>query len=258
VTKRFASYPSLTNKAVLITGGATGIGASIVEHFWEQGARVAFLDIDDGAANALIDRLCQRDAAAQAPLFVSCDLRNVELLHAAIERVGNRLGAIEVLVNNAARDDRHPIDCVTVEYWDERLAVNLRHHFFAAQAVRAGMKAAGGGAIINLGSISWMLGQAGYVAYTTAKAAIYGLTRCLARELGEDGIRVNEICPGWVMTQRQISLWLDETGEQELLARQCLKKKLYPADVARMALFLAADDSCMCTGQQFIVDAGWT
>jgi NAD(P)-dependent dehydrogenase (short-subunit alcohol dehydrogenase family) len=252
----FASYPSLKNKVVLITGGAAGIGASFVDHFWEQGARVAFLDSDDGAANELVERLGEKDPA-QAPLFVSCDVRNVDSLRGAIERVADQLGTIQVLISNAARDDRHPAEQVSVEYWDERLAVNLRHHFFAAQAVRGGMKAAGGGSIINLGSISWMLGQAGYSAYTTAKAAIHGLTRCLAREFGVDGIRVNEICPGWVMTQRQISLWLDEAGERELLASQCLKKKVYPADVARMALFLAADDACMCTGQRFIVDAGW-
>lgn len=252
----FANYPSLKHRVVLITGGATGIGESLVEHFWEQGAKVAFLDLDERAGASLVQRFRQ-ETERHVPEFIPCDLRDIDGLRAAIGSVGERLGAIGILINNAARDDRHQVDEVSVEYWDERLASNLRHHFFAAQAVRVRMKESGGGSIINLGSISWMLGQAGCAAYTTSKAAIHGLTRSLARELGPDGIRVNEICPGWVMTKRQISLWLDEAGERELLTRQCLKQKLYPADVARMALFLAADDGRMCTGQRFIVDAGW-
>lgn len=252
----FAIYPSLKNKIVAISGGATGIGASLVEHFWNQGAQIAFLDTDDKAGATLVERLSQDDPE-RPPVFVSCDLRDIDALRAAVDRAAAQLGTIQILINNAARDDRHAADDVTANYWDERIAVNLRHHFFAAQAVRAGMKRLGGGAIINLGSISWMLGQPGYVAYTTAKSAIHGLTRSLAREFGVDGIRVNEICPGWVMTQRQVSLWLDETSERELLSKQCLKRRLYPPDVARMALFLAADDSNMCTGQRFIVDGGW-
>jgi NAD(P)-dependent dehydrogenase (short-subunit alcohol dehydrogenase family) len=184
-------------------------------------------------------------------------VRDVSALQGAINTIRDRLGPIEILVNNAARDDRHEVEAVTAAYWDERIAVNLRHQFFAAQAVYPQMKSQGGGSIINFGSISWMIGQGGMPAYTTSKAAVHGLTRGLARDFGAAGVRVNTVSPGWVMTQRQIDLWLNEDGEREIARRQCLKRKLMAADVARMVLFLAADDSAMCTSQNFIVDGGW-
>ena len=251
-TDKLARYPSLEQRTVLVTGGASGIGAAIVEAFCQQGSRVAFLDRDEAAATALIERL---DAAS--PLFLSCDLTDIAALRQAIAVAAAALGPIAVLVNNAARDDRHAIEAVTPEMWDGIMAVNLRHQFFAAQSVVDGMVAAGGGSIVNLGSISWLVGQGGMPGYLAAKAAIAGLTRALARDLGPRNIRVNSVLPGWTMTERQIALWLTAEGEQELMARQCLKRKLMPSDIASMVLFLAADDSAMCTNQSYIVDGGW-
>ncbi len=254
----FATYPSLKDKTVFITGGASGIGASLVEHFWQQGSRVAFVDINVDAGRDLVERLSDGTGREHpAPLFIECDLRNISALQSAIGLASLAFSPVTALINNAGHDDRHQSDTVSVEYWDDRMAVNLRHQFFAAQAVRAGMKAGGGGSIINLGPISWMLGQTGYPAYTTAKSAVHGLTKSLAREFGPDRIRVNVICPGWVMTERQKSLWLDKDSEKALHNSQSLPDKLMPEDIARAALFLAADDSRMCTGQEFIVDAGW-
>jgi D-xylose 1-dehydrogenase len=253
---RFAQYPSLRDKVVLVTGGGSGIGASIVEHFCAQRASVAFVDVDDAASRALCTRIA--DAGERAPLFIHCDLRDVAALQEAIRRVGAQIGPITALVNNAANDDRHRTMEVTLDYWNDRIAVNLRHQFFAAQAVHPQMKAAGGGAIVNFGSISWMNAEGGYNAYTTSKAAVHGMTRGLARDWGLDRIRVNTVVPGWVMTQRQIDLWLDADGERQLFENQCLKEKLYPPDIARMVLWLAADDSRLCTAQNFVVDAGWT
>ena len=252
----YATYPSLRDRVVLVTGGGSGIGASIVEHFSAQGSRVAFVDIDRPAS----ERLCREVAAAGRgePLFLHCDLRDVAALRTAVAEVRRRIGPIRVLVNNAAHDERHALEAVTLEYWDDRLAVNLRHQFFAAQAVYPDMVAAGGGAIVNLGSTSWMVGQGGMPGYTAAKSAVVGLTRGLARDLGPHGIRVTCVVPGWIMTERQIRLWLTPEGEAELMRRQCLKRKLVPEDVARMILFLAADDSAGCTAQNYIVDAGWT
>lgn len=247
----FAVYPSLSGKAVLITGGATGIGASMVEHFAAQGARVGFLDIDAAAGEALAGRL------GGAARFLPCDVRDVERLKATIGAFEAESGHIDVLVNNAANDDRHKADEVDTAYWDNRMATNLRPQFFAAQAVRAGMARAGGGSIINLGSVVVQMAAAEMVAYVAAKAAVYGMTRALAREFGPDRIRVNCLVPGWVMTERQIRLWLDAAGEQRIAERQCLPDKLVPEDIARMALFLAADDSRHCTSQSFIVDGGW-
>jgi NAD(P)-dependent dehydrogenase (short-subunit alcohol dehydrogenase family) len=252
---QYATYPSLRDRVVLVTGGATGIGAAIVEHFSAQGARVAFLDIDRAGADALIGAITDR--GEPAPLFVACDLRDIAALRTAVAEVARRLGPIRVLINNAAHDERHTLESVTPEYWDDRFAVNLRHQFFAAQAVAPGMAAAGGGAIVNLGSTSWMAGQGGMPGYTTAKSAVQGLTRALARDLGPHGIRVTCVVPGWIMTERQIRLWLTPEAEQELLRRQCLKRKLVPADVARAILFFAADDSAGCTSQSYLVDAGW-
>jgi NAD(P)-dependent dehydrogenase (short-subunit alcohol dehydrogenase family) len=254
-TNTFAAYPSLKDRVVFITGGGSGIGASIVEHFVEQGSRVAFVDIDQKASQALCDRLKKADR--RLPHFTPCDVRDIDALRAAIARAQESLGDISVLVNNAARDDRHRMEEVTVEYWDERVAVNLRHQFFAIQAVAEQMKRLGGGSIINFGSISWMTRSGGMPAYTASKAAISGLTRGLARDLGPFNIRVNTVVPGWVMTERQRSLWLTAEGERQMDENQCLPARLLPEDLARMVLFLAADDSRLCTAQNFIVDAGW-
>jgi len=252
---RYASYPSLEERVVLVTGGGSGIGASVVEHLCAQRARVAFVDVAREVSEALVARV--RASGAPAPAFIPCDLRDIAALRAAVAETRARLGPIRVLVNNAAHDERHSIESVTPEYWDDRFAVNLRHQFFAGQAVAPEMAAAGGGSIINFGSTSWMVGQGGMPAYLSAKAAVAGLTRALARDLGPRGIRVNSIVPGWIMTERQIALWLTPEGEQELMRRQCLKRKLVPEDIARVVLFLAADDSGACTNQSYIVDGGW-
>lgn len=246
----FATYPSLRNEAVIVTGGASGIGASIVEHFSAQGARVGFLDIDEASGKAL--------AAKTGAGFIACDLRNINALKVALSRFEKEHGPTLALVNNAARDDRHAIEDVTPEFWDERMATNLRHQFFAAQAVAPAMRKRKRGSIINMGSTSWMLSLGNMPAYVTAKAAIQGLTRGLARDLGPDHIRVNTVVPGWIMTERQVQLWLTPDGEADLKKNQCLPDKLYPADVARMVLWLAADDSHMVTAQDFVVDGGWT
>mgnify|MGYP001049085112 FL=1 len=244
-----AHYPSLARKRVLITGGATGIGAALVESFAAQGARVAFVDLDTDAGDALAARV----ASAK---FFRCDLRDLDALGATIGAIADDLGGIDVLINNAASDDRHSIDEVTPAFWDERMATNLRHLFFTAQAVVPGMRAAGGGAIINFGSISWHLGLKGLVLYQTAKAAIEGLTRGLARELGGDNIRVTTIVPGNVQTPRQ-QRWYTPEDEAEIVAAQCLAGRIQPVDVAALALFLASDDARMCTGHEYFVDAGW-
>jgi len=250
----FAVYPSLRDRGVFVTGGASGIGAEEVTQFARQGAKVAFVDIDDAAAAALIARL--RAEGHAAPWYQNCDVTNIPALQAAIAEAAGALGSITALVNNAANDQRHRWQDMTAAYWDERMAVNLRHQFFAIQAVAPIMKAAGGGSIVNFGSISWHAGQGGMPAYTTAKAAVEGLTKGMARDLGPDGIRVNTVIPGWIMTQRQIDLWLTPEAETALLQSQCLKTKLVPADVARMVLWLASDDSRMCTSQLWVVDAG--
>ena len=252
---RTASYPSLDGRVAFVTGGGSGIGASIVEHLCAQRARVAFVDIEAAVSETLVKTIAER--GHPAPMFLLCDLRDVGALRTAIGEVRARLGRIRVLVNNAAHDERHTIERVTPEYWDDRFAVNLRHQFFAAQAVAPEMAAAGGGSIINFGSTSWMVSQGGMPAYLSAKSAVTGLTRALARDFGPMNIRVNSIVPGWIMTERQIKLWLTPEGEQELLRRQCLKRKLFPEDVARVVLFFAADDSSACTSQSYIVDGGW-
>ena len=250
----FATYPSLRDRVVFVTGGASGIGAEEVTQFAAQGAKVAFVDIADDAAAALIDTL--KSAGHPAPFYKHCDLKDIAALQSAIAEVGRRLGSITVLVNNAANDQRHKFEDVTVEYWDERLATNLRHQFFAIQAVAPMMRTAGGGSIINFGSVSWHTAQGGMPAYTTAKAGVEGLTRGMARDLGPDNIRVNTVIPGWIMTERQITLWLTPEAEENLIRSQCLKTKVVPADVARMVLWLASDDSRMCTSQLWFVDAG--
>ncbi|WP_158743959.1 SDR family NAD(P)-dependent oxidoreductase [Acidisphaera sp. L21] len=251
----FASYPSLNNRAVLITGGATGIGAALVEHFAAQGARVGFIDLAEAEGISLADRLAT--AGHPRPAFRHADLCDIAALRAAIASIAAETGDPTVLVNNAAHDERHAIADVTPEYWDGRLAVNLRHQFFAVQAVVPGMRAGGGGSIINMGSLSWRVGQGGMPAYTASKAAVEGMSRGLARDLGPDKIRVNTLVPGWIMTERQRALWLTPEAEARLMQDQALKERLYPADIARMALWLAADDSRMCTGQAWVVDGGW-
>lgn len=244
-----AVYPSLGGKKVLVTGGATGIGAALVEGFAAQGSRVAFLDIDEAAGHELAGRTA-------GTTFFPCDLRDTAALTATVKAAETALKGVDVLLNNAARDDRHTVGEVTPEYWDERIATNLRHLFFAAQAVVPAMRAAGGGAIVNFGSISWHLGLADLVVYQTAKAGIEGLTRSLARELGRDNIRVTTIVPGNVQTPRQAK-WYTPEGEEEIVAAQCLDGRIQPADVAALALFLASDDARMCTGHEYFIDAGW-
>jgi D-xylose 1-dehydrogenase len=247
-----AVYPSLRDRTVLVTGGGSGIGEAIVRHFLSQGARVGFIDIDADASRQLV-----ASAPAQAVVhFEHCDLRDVGELKRAVAGVREALGPITILVNNAARDDRHAIEKVTPEYWDERFAVNLRHQFFCAQAVAPDMVAAGGGTIVNMGSVSWVIGQGNMPCYTTAKSAVQGLTRALARDLGPSNIRVNSILPGWIMTPRQQELWLTPEGEADIMRNQCLKRKLVPDDIARVVLFFAADDSGACTNQNYIVDGG--
>jgi D-xylose 1-dehydrogenase len=250
-----AVYPSLKDRAVFITGGGSGIGAALVTHFCRQGARVTFVDLAEAPSRAVVEALKQ--AGGAVPDYIPCDLRRIEDLRAAVAAAAAKHGPIRVLVNNAGNDDRHLTADVTPDYWDDRMAVNLRHQFFAAQAVRPQMRDAGGGSIINFGSITWMVGDGDCPAYVTAKAAITGMTRALARELGPENIRVNCMIPGWVMTERQMRLWLTPEGERQIDDRQCLKDRLYPPDIARMALFLAADDSRMCSSQNFIVDGGW-
>ena len=250
----FAIYPSLRDRRVLVTGGASGIGASIVEHFVAQDARVGFIDLDADAGERLASSLGERRGHAA---FARADLRDIAALRQAIDTLRRQLGgAFSVLVNNAARDDRHGIDQVTPEYWDERMNTNLRHQFFAAQAVKDEMIAADGGSIINFTSISFRMAIGGMPAYLTAKAAVIGLTRALARDLGAHHIRVNSVMPGWIMTPRQIELWLTPEGEANLIKSQCIPEKLYPPDIARMVLWLAADDSRLVTAQTFVVDGG--
>ncbi len=250
-----ATYPSLRDRVVLVTGGAAGIGASIVEHFAAQGARVAFLDIDAAAGEALAARL--RDEHPGQVRFATADVTDIAALRRAIADAAAALGPVQVLVNNAAHDQRHAWQDVTPEYWDDRVAVNLRHHFFAIQAVAPAMIAAGGGSIVNLGSTSWRIAAGGMPAYVASKAAIEGLTRSFARDLGPHRIRVNCVLPGWVMTERQLALWVTSQTEAYLKQVQCLPDRLYPPDIARMVLWLAADDSRMCSSQSLVVDGGW-
>jgi D-xylose 1-dehydrogenase len=248
-----ASYPSLKDRTVLVTGGGSGIGEAIVRQFIDQGSRVGFIDIDVVASKQLLAGL-PTDGRVH---FEHADLRDIAALRRAVAGVREALGPITILINNAARDDRHAIEDVTPEYWDDRIAVNLKHQFFCAQAVAPDMIETGGGAIVNMGSVSWVIGQGNMPCYTTSKSAVQGLTRALARDLGPHNVRVNSILPGWIMTQRQQELWLTPESEAELMRRQCVKRKLMPHDIARVVLFFAADDSGGCTNQNYIVDGGW-
>lgn len=249
-------YPSLKGRVVFITGGATGIGASLVEAFCRQRAAVVFVDIQDQAAQALIEDVSSVEGAT-VPIFHHCDLLEIESLRSVIRAVGDDVGPISVLVNNAASDARHEFTSVTEQLWNDRINVNLRHPFFAIQAVYEQMKSLGGGSIINFGSMSWYECQGNMTGYTTAKAGLEGMTRGLARDLGRDNIRINTIVPGWVMTERQLRDWVDEKAAADIDRGQCLKQRLMPEDISAMALFLASDDSRMCTAQHFIVDGGW-
>jgi len=250
-----ARYPSLQEAVVLITGGASGIGAAMVEQFAFQGSQVAFVDIAEESAARLIEKLAP--AVAHRPAFLKCDLTNIYELRSTVGNVEARFGVVRVLVNNAASDDRHKLFEVTPEYWDARMNVNLRHHFFAIQAVAPGMTRAGGGSIINMSSIAWMIPSTGLPAYVTAKAGIVGLTRTLARELGGANIRVNCVSPGAIMTERQRRLWMTPDYVAEIMQRQSLKRELIPEDVAKAVLFLASEESAAITGQNFVVDGGW-
>jgi NAD(P)-dependent dehydrogenase (short-subunit alcohol dehydrogenase family) len=250
----FASYPSLLDRTIFISGGATGIGAAFVGHFARQGSRVAFIDVDREHGEALCEELAD---ARHRPLFLPCDVTDLEALGAAIAQARAAIGPIGVLVNNAANDVRHAFGDTTAADFDRNVAVNLRHQYFATQAVREDMRRLSGGSVICLGSTGWMKKNAGYPMYAMAKAAVRGLVNGLARELGRDRIRINALVPGWVITGKQRRLWLDAEGEAEIARVQCLPGYLMADDIARAALFLAADDSRMCTGQDFIVDGGW-
>lgn len=249
-----AIYPSLRGKRVLITGGGSGIGAGLVEAFVRQGAHVHFVDVAVQDSEELVAGLA---GAEVPPRFQRCDLTNLDAVRSTIDGIIAAEGGIDILVNNAANDDRHKVEEVTPDYWDNRMAVNLRHLFFAAQAVAPSMKAAGGGAIINLGSISWHLALPDIALYQTAKAAIEGMTRALARDLGEDNIRVTCVVPGGVKTPRQMRLWHNPEEEARMLGLQCLKQRVEPRDIAAMVLFLASDDARLCTAHNYFVDAGW-
>jgi D-xylose 1-dehydrogenase len=250
-----ATYSDLEGKVVLVTGGGSGIGEAIVREFARQKSRVAFIDIAVDASKALAETL----GKAGTPVhFEHCDLTSIPALQRSIASIKAKLGPVQILVNNAAHDERHPTETVTEEFWDNRFAVNLKHQFFAAQAVLPDMKAAKAGSIINLGSVSWMIGQGNMAGYTAAKSAVLGLTRSLARDYGSFNIRVNAVAPGWIMTQRQIDKWLTPESEKNLLERQCLKRKLMPPEIAKFIVFLASEEASACTNQHYVVDGGWT
>ena len=247
----YAVYPSLANKTVVITGGGSGIGEVMVEGFARQKSRVFFLDVADSESKALVARL------GNGVQFFNTDVTNIEALRSAFTEITRKAGPVSVLVNNAANDDRHNFEDVTPEYWEQRLAVNLRHFFFGAQFVTPGMKQAGGGSIINLGSVSWHSAIPALSIYETAKAGIEGMTRALARDLGDSNIRVNCVVPGAIRTPRQMKLWHNPEEEAKILAQQCLKARVDPVHVTAMVLFLASDDAAMCTAHNYWVDAGY-
>jgi NAD(P)-dependent dehydrogenase (short-subunit alcohol dehydrogenase family) len=249
-----AIYPDLADKVVLVTGGASGIGAAIVRAFARQKSTVVLFDINEEAGMGLSQDLSGQGLAAY---FQRVDLTDIPALRAGVADACKAHGPTAILINNAAHDERHPTEEVTPEYWDDRIAVNLKHQFFAAQAVLSGMKAVGQGVIINFGSTSWMVGQGGMTAYTASKSGVIGLTRSLARDYGPFNIRVNAIAPGWIMTERQIEKWLTPEGEAELMRRQYLKRKLTPDELANFTVFLASDDASACTAQHYVVDGGW-
>ena len=250
-----AKYLDLKNKRVFITGGGSGIGASIVQHFCEQESEVYFVDINEEASNKLISECKNKNL--YIPNFIKCDLFNIKELQSIITKIISDKGPINILINSAANDERHSIDDVTEEYWDERMSINLKHYFFTVQSVKKAMIENKGGVIVNIGSASWMIGQGGMAAYTAAKSGVVGLTRSFARDLGEFNIRVNSVVPGWTMTERQIDKWLTPESEKELMKNQCLKHKLMPSDIAKAVLFFSSDQSSGCTNQSYVVDKGW-
>jgi NAD(P)-dependent dehydrogenase (short-subunit alcohol dehydrogenase family) len=249
-----AIYPSLKGRTVLVTGGGSGIGEAVVRHFAAQGAKVGFIDVKEAESKALAASIRRKRQKVQ---FEAADLTDIPALRSAIANIRKGLGPITILVNNAAHDERHSLEEVTPEYFDNRIAVNLKHQFFCAQAVVPDMRQAGGGAIINVTSGSWIIGSKGMPIYVAAKAATYGLVRGLARDLGPYNIRVNSIAPGWIMTERQLKLWWSQTAEDRLMEDQCLKRRLYPDDMARVILFYASDEASSITNQNIIADAGW-
>jgi NAD(P)-dependent dehydrogenase (short-subunit alcohol dehydrogenase family) len=249
-----ARFPDLAGRSVFVTGGGSGIGAALTEGFCAQGARVTFVDIAEAESEALAARLTAGGAACR---FIPCDIRDVAALQAAVAEAAAGFGDVTVLMNNAANDQRHRVEEVTVAYWDDRMAINQRPMFFAAQAVLPMMVRQGGGAIVNFGSISWRLGQGGLPAYSMAKAGVHGLTRGLARDYGRHNVRVNTLLPGWVRTERQVALWLNPESDAERIRGQCLPGWVMPEDIADMALFLASAAGAMCTAQEFVVDGGW-
>jgi len=256
VTQRsLAVYPSLQGQRVFVTGGATSVGAAIVAAFAQQGAQVAFVDVAESESLALVAEI--QEQGYGRVWWRQCDVRDVAALQAVMVQAQDELGAFSTLVNNVASDDRHSLDSVTPDYWDDRMAVNQRPAFFATQAVVPGMQSLGGGSIINLGSTGWQRKSSDYPCYAIAKSSMNGLTRGLAATLGVHRIRVNTVSPGWVMTERQLGLWLDEAAVADIQKNQCLPDKIVASDVARMVLFLASDDAAMCTAQEFKLDAGW-
>ena len=248
-------YYDLENKRVFITGGGAGIGASIVEHFCEQKAEVYFIDINEDESNKLISEC--KNKYFYAPNFIKCDLLNIKELQSTISKIISEKGPIEILINNAANDERHKIEDVTEEFWNDRMNVNLRHYFFTVQSVREAMIKNNGGVIVNIGSASWMIGQGGMAAYTAAKSGVVGLTRSFARDLGEYNIRVNSVVPGWTITKRQLEKWLTPESEAEMMKKQCIKKRLMPSDIAKAVLFFSSNQSSGCTNQSYVVDNGW-
>lgn len=251
----YATYPSLKDRIVFVTGGGAGIGGNMVQLFAKQGSKVGFIDINAewGAANV---QACVDAGCAHKPVFVQGDIRNIDALNAAIDQTRNTFGDIQVLVNNAANDDRHVAEEVTPEYWRKSFETNLDHQFFGIQAVMPDMRRSGGGSIINIGSSSWMIKEDFFPAYAVAKSAVQGLTRTMAHYLGKDNIRVNSVVPGWVVTDRQLDKWWTQEGEDGCMDMQCLKKRVYPEEFNQMVLFLAADDGGACTSQSYVVDAG--
>ncbi len=254
MTTQYAHYPSLAGRNVLITGGATGIGAAFVDHFARQGAKVAFLDVDEAGSATLLNTLHD---VPHRPVFLRCDITQIDALDSAINAARRHIGPIAVLVNNAANDVRHSLDAIDCQAFNDSVAVNLRHQVFATRAVIPDMQKLHGGSIICLGSTGWIQKNAGYPLYAMAKAAVHGFVNGMARKLGKQRIRINALVPGWVITDKQRKLWLDAEGEASIARSQCMPGYLMADDLARMALFLAADDSRMCTGQDFIVDGGW-
>ena len=250
-----AKYFDLENRRVFITGGGSGIGASIVEHFCEQNAEVYFIDINENDSNKLVSEC--KSKKLSVPNFIKCNLLNIKELQLTISKIISEKGPIDILINNAANDERHKIEDVTEEFWNDRMNINLRHYFFTVQSVREAMIKNNGGVIVNIGSASWMIGQGGMAAYTAAKSGVVGLTRSFARDLGEYNIRVNSVVPGWTITKRQIEKWLTPESEAEMMKKQCIKKRLMPSDIAKAVLFFSSNQSSGCTNQSYVVDNGW-